>query len=52
MLAGEGQAKRWIKPAQWEHPERDLEKQMPEFGQSTRTLAGNLQMLGKVIKEV
>lgn len=37
ILTAEGQTKRWMKPAQWEHPERDWEKQMPKFWQSART---------------
>lgn len=29
LLVHEGQAKPWMKLAQWEHPERDSEKQAP-----------------------
>ena len=32
MLVGEGQAKHWMKPAQWEHPKRGLEKRCLSFG--------------------
>lgn len=38
MLVHEGQAKRWMKSAQGEHPERDSEKQTLNFWQDVRTL--------------
>lgn len=40
MLIGKGQAKHWIKLAHWENPERDLEKQTPNYWQEARRLAG------------
>ena len=34
MLVGEGQAKHWMKPAWWQYPEGDLEKETPNFGKT------------------
>lgn len=42
MLAGDGWTKHWMKLAQGEHAERDLEKQTPNFCQEARTLTGSL----------
>lgn len=42
MIAGEGQAKHWMKLAWWEHTEQDSEKETPNFWQSSRTLAEDL----------
>lgn len=42
MFVGEGQAKNWMKLAQWEHPERDVEKQTPIFWQNAGILTRNL----------
>lgn len=42
MLVGEGQARYWMRIAGWEHPERDLEKQTPNFGEEARKLAQKL----------
>ena len=49
MLVGEGQAKHWMKLAQWEHHEQDLEKQAPNFGQNARTVAENLHQAIAVV---
>ena len=39
MLFGESQAKHWMKFVQRELPERDLEKQIPNFWQEARTFS-------------
>lgn len=40
MLLGEGLAKHWMKLAQWEHPEGDLDHLTPHFWQGAPTLIG------------
>ena len=43
MLVGEGQPVQALdETSSVEAPERDLDKQTPNFGQNARTLAGNI----------
>lgn len=42
MLVCEVQAICWMRIAEWEHPERDLEKQTPDYWEEARKLARKL----------
>lgn len=42
MLVGEGQAKQWMKLAQWGHPEQDLKNRSLTFGKVLAHLLKNL----------
>lgn len=41
VVVAEGQATHWMKLAQWENPEQDLEKQTSTFWQDARKHVGN-----------